>query len=92
MKKYIGIFCPLIGVNEITEGETSEAFYFDTIPSTPPANVKCESEDPHEVKVTWENPLQGIEHLTVENQDNVKVYNYQFHYQLKKSMLSKHSR
>ena len=58
-----------------------------------PANVQCISEEPNTVKVTWENPQQGLEGLTTkvkkEDDTSVTIYDYQFDYQLSEGMSSK---
>ena len=61
----------------IAEGETSIAFYFDTLLTSPPTNLKCESTTSNSLKLKWDDPIQGMEWLD----------NYAFSYRLKKSKL-----
>ena len=59
----------------IAEGESSIAFYFDTLLTSPPTNLKCESTTSNSLKLKWDDPIQGMEWLD----------NYAFSYRLKKS-------
>ena len=59
----------------IAEGETSDVFYFDTLPTSPPSNLKCESTSSNSLKLKWDDPIQGMEWLD----------NYAFSYRFKKS-------
>ena len=61
----------------IAEGETSDVFYFDTLPTSPPSNLKCESTSSNSLKLKWDNPTQGME----------KITSYAFSYHLNKSKL-----
>ena len=64
--------------NKIAEGENSEAFYFDTLITSPPSDLKCESSSSNSLKVTWNDPTQGMEAL----QD------YAFEYHFDKGFIS----
>ena len=48
---------------KIVEGENSVEFYFDTLITSPPSNLKCESDTANSLKITWDDPLQGMEGL-----------------------------
>ena len=45
--------------NLITEGETSDEFYFYTLPSSVPANLECDA-DFETLSINWEDPTIGM--------------------------------
>ena len=53
-----------IGTTLITEGETSEPFYFTTLPTSPPSKLSCVSEG-DSLTVKWNNPTAGMVDETV---------------------------
>ena len=59
----------------IAEGETSDVFYFDTWPTSPPSNLKCVSTSSNSLQLSWDDPTQGME----------KITSYAFSYHLNKS-------
>ena len=63
--------------NKIAEGENSIEFYFDTLITSPPSNLKCESDTANSLKITWEDPAQGMEGLE----------SYSFSYDLSKILI-----
>ena len=86
---YINKIC-LLDINLITEGETSEAFYFYTLPTTEPSDLTCEttiiagisaSDYYYNAAFSWQNPTTGI------SEDIA----YQFSYNLVESMTHKFS-
>ena len=48
---------------KIVEGENSVEFYFDTLITSPPAKLECKSDTANSLKITWDDPLQGMEGL-----------------------------
>ena len=59
----------------ITEGETSDVFYFYTLPTLPPADLACETTY-DSLSLTWSQPTLGMEENTT----------YYYSYNLIKSM------
>ena len=43
------------GTNLISEGETSESFFFFTSPSSPPVKISCETTE-NSIVPKWKNP------------------------------------
>ena len=64
-------FSCLTEINLITEGETSEEFYFYTLPTSPPSDLACDTTY-DTLSITWSDPTIGM----VENTT------YQFSYNL----------
>ena len=57
-------FYAYLGNNLIAEGESSDEFYFFTLPSSPPADLKCKTES-HSLSLRWRDPIIGmIENVT----------------------------
>jgi hypothetical protein len=50
----------LIDTNVITEGETSDEFYFYTLLSSPPSSLECETLY-NQMDLTWNNPTNGLD-------------------------------
>ena len=48
-------FSDVTGKNLITEGETSDLFFFFTSPSSPPVEVNCETTE-KSIVPKWKNP------------------------------------
>ena len=44
----------------ITEGETSDEFYFYTLLSSPPSSLECETLY-NQMDLTWNNPTNGLD-------------------------------
>lgn len=63
------------GTTLITEGETSDVFYFYTSPTLPPADLACETTYDSLI-LTWSQPTLGMEENTT----------YYYSYNLIKSM------
>ena len=57
VSKYI--FFWFTDTNLITEGETSDEFYFYTLPSSVPANLECDA-DFETLSINWEDPTIGM--------------------------------
>ena len=74
MKIFIRSFS---GNKKVVEGENSIQFYFDTLITSPPSNLKCESDTANSLKIKWDDPAQGMEGLE----------NYSFSYHLNKSKI-----
>jgi hypothetical protein len=76
------LFSSLTDITLITEGETSDDFYFYTVPSTLPSNLECTAsytEDyEHMIELTWDDP-------TIFDLDEDSTYKYS--YSLIESML-----
>ena len=53
------IFVCFADTNLITEGETSDEFYFYTLPSSVPANLECDA-DFETLSINWEDPTIGM--------------------------------
>ena len=64
-------FSCLTEISLITEGETSEEFYFYTLPTSPPSDLACDTTY-DTLSLTWSDPTMGM----VENTT------YQFSYNL----------
>ena len=80
LPKYIFIIFCFTENHKIAEGENSEDFYFDTLITSPPTDLKCESSSSNSLKVTWDNPVQGMEGLE----------NYAFNYRFDKGKRNVH--
>ena len=78
-KNIFVIFC-FTENHKIAEGENSEDFYFDTLITSPPTDLKCESSSSNSLKVTWDDPAQGMEGLE----------NYAFNYRFDKGKRNVH--
>ena len=50
----------LTDTNVITEGETSDEFYFYTLLSSPPSSLECETLY-NQMDLTWNNPTNGLD-------------------------------
>ena len=48
----------------ITEGETSDEFYFYTLLSSPPSSLECETLY-NQMDLTWNNPTNGLDSGTL---------------------------
>lgn len=64
-----------LGTTLITDGETSDAFYFYTLPTSPPSDLECATTY-DSLSLTWGNPTIGM----------VDNTSYQFSYTLVDSM------
>ena len=67
-----------LGTTLITDGETSDEFYFYTLPTSPPSDLECATTY-DSLSLTWGNPTIGM----------VDNTSYQFSYTLVDSMWSK---
>lgn len=65
----------LIDTNVITEGETSDEFYFYTLLSSPPSSLECETLY-NQMDLTWNNPTNGLDSGT----------SYEYSYSVTESM------
>ena len=52
------------GIKLITEGETSGEFYFYTLPTSTPSDLKCEATT-DDLIVTWSDPTTGMDQNTI---------------------------
>ena len=66
---------PILGTTLITDGETSDEFYFYTLPTSPPSDLECATTY-DSLSLTWGNPTIGM----------VDNTSYQFSYTLVDSM------
>ena len=51
----------------IGSGGQSDPYYFMTLPSSPPSQLKCKSNSPNSVKFSWDEPLSLGPNITVDN-------------------------
>ena len=65
----------LLDTNVITEGETSDEFYFYTLLSSPPSSLECETLY-NQMDLTWNNPTNGLDSGT----------SYEYSYSVTESM------
>ena len=50
------LYILISGNQVIANGETSDAFYFYTLVTSPPSNVKCEPIDSESFQISWKPP------------------------------------
>ena len=58
------VYFSSIGTTLITEGETSDPFYFATLPTSPPVQQECVSTW-DSLSFKWNNPTEGMVDETV---------------------------